>query len=249
MNTACLLLHGFGGTPFEMRPLVPALEALGFECRLPTMPGHGTSVEDLSKTGYMDWLNCALENYDQLAESHEAVALVGFSMGGVLALHLAAQRNALAVAALAPPIRTHSFLPWHMPDWRLPFMGVVRHIKPILKTEPRSEHARRVAPWEGYEGAMPLTSLHSFKRGLTLMRGSLRFVTAPVFLMASRRDLFSPVRGALEIARRVNSEDVTVRVVTIPGTSGQHMLTTHVQCAATTAMETAAFLKRFHAAP
>ncbi len=248
MHTACLLLHGFGGTPFEMRPLVPALEVLGFECRLPLLPGHGTSIGDLSKTGYMDWLNCALENYDQLAESHEAVAVVGFSMGGALALHVAAQRKALAVAALAPPIRIYSFRPWHMPDWRLPFMGFARHIKPIFKTEPRSEHARRVAPWEGYEGAMAVKPLHSFKRGLALLRGSLRFVTAPVFLMASRRDLFSPPHGAMEIARRVNSEDVTVRVITIPGTSGQHMLTTHVQCAAATAAETAAFLTRFHAA-
>ena len=38
-----LLLHGFSGNPYTMRPLQAPLEALGMEVSLPLLRGHGAS--------------------------------------------------------------------------------------------------------------------------------------------------------------------------------------------------------------
>ena len=52
--TACLLVHGFGGSPFEVLPVAEALEASGFPVSAPTLPGHDTSIDDWRRTGWKD---------------------------------------------------------------------------------------------------------------------------------------------------------------------------------------------------
>ena len=37
---ACLVLHGLGGGPYELQPLIAALEAAGLQVLAPIMPGH-----------------------------------------------------------------------------------------------------------------------------------------------------------------------------------------------------------------
>ena len=85
-DTACLLLHGFGGSPFEMEPLVPGLTSLGCTVDLPTLPGHDSSVGEFRRTFFPDWLAYAEDRYLSLCRSHKLVIPNGFSMGGSLAL-------------------------------------------------------------------------------------------------------------------------------------------------------------------
>src|SRR2546428_11933352 len=51
----CLLVHGFTGTPEEMRPLGEALTARGFPVYAVRLAGHGTDVADLARTRWTDW--------------------------------------------------------------------------------------------------------------------------------------------------------------------------------------------------
>ena len=37
---ACLVLHGLGGGPYEMGPVIDALEAEGLRVSAPILPGH-----------------------------------------------------------------------------------------------------------------------------------------------------------------------------------------------------------------
>jgi carboxylesterase len=37
---SCLVLHGLGGGPYELNPLIEALEADGLRVSAPVMPGH-----------------------------------------------------------------------------------------------------------------------------------------------------------------------------------------------------------------
>ncbi|HLY83237.1 MAG TPA: hypothetical protein VKQ71_09625, partial [Acidimicrobiales bacterium] len=58
-RAGALLLHGFTGSPWSMRPVAEALAATGFTVELPLLPGHGTSVDDLAETGWEDWSGAA----------------------------------------------------------------------------------------------------------------------------------------------------------------------------------------------
>ena len=39
-DLSCLVLHGLGGGPYELQPLIAALEAAGVRVLAPIMPGH-----------------------------------------------------------------------------------------------------------------------------------------------------------------------------------------------------------------
>lgn len=85
------LVHGLGGTGATMQPLAAALGGRGHRCLVPTLPGHGTSVDDLRTRTWAEWL----------AAVPEAEILVGQSMGAALCLAAAAERGAAVTAVVA----------------------------------------------------------------------------------------------------------------------------------------------------
>ncbi|HTO99470.1 MAG TPA: alpha/beta fold hydrolase [Myxococcales bacterium] len=108
---ACLLLHGLTGSPAEMRPVGEALAAAGFRALGPLLPGHGTRPEDLASVTRADLLRAAEEALLSLRGARR-LFLCGLSVGGLLAIHLAARSFAseglpefAAVALLAPAIQ------------------------------------------------------------------------------------------------------------------------------------------------
>lgn len=87
-----LLLHGFTGNPSSMRPVGEWLAARGHAVEGPRYPGHGTVWRDLARYRWQDWVGEAKGALDRLTARTEAVVACGLSMGGAMALHLAATR-------------------------------------------------------------------------------------------------------------------------------------------------------------
>lgn len=88
-----------------MEPVAEALRQAGFAVDLPLLPGHGTRWEDLEVTSARSILRAAQASADRLAARCRTVSAVGLSMGGTLALHLAAQRRLAAVSVINPGLR------------------------------------------------------------------------------------------------------------------------------------------------
>ena len=61
-----LLLHGFAGTPPELRRLGEELANAGWRCHGPLLAGHGTTPEDLARTRWEDWAASAEEALAEL---------------------------------------------------------------------------------------------------------------------------------------------------------------------------------------
>ncbi|MBF5041702.1 alpha/beta fold hydrolase [Aggregicoccus sp. 17bor-14] len=106
---ACLLVHGFTGSPWDLRPLGEALAGRGLRVRCPRLPGHGTTPRAMSSVGARDW-EAAVEG--ALAELSERstggrVFVGGLSMGALLAVLLAARHpeRVGALALVAPALR------------------------------------------------------------------------------------------------------------------------------------------------
>jgi carboxylesterase len=91
-----LVLHGFSGSPHAVRPLATAFAAAGHTVEAPLLPGHGTSVEDMVGTGFDDWSAAVAAAHRELAQRCRQVFVVGLSMGGTLALWLAAREPSVA---------------------------------------------------------------------------------------------------------------------------------------------------------
>jgi 2-succinyl-6-hydroxy-2,4-cyclohexadiene-1-carboxylate synthase len=77
-------LHGFTGSAADWNPLQ---EALGRPVRTVDFPGHGTRKLLRESAGYS--LAAHLNLITETAQGHDRVTLVGYSMGGRLALHWA----------------------------------------------------------------------------------------------------------------------------------------------------------------
>jgi carboxylesterase len=96
---AALLLHGFGDTPQTLAHLAAYLHDRGWTVRVPLLPGHGRTLGEWARTRAADWLDAARAELATLRRQHDAVALVGLSMGGALASVLAAEESARDTAA------------------------------------------------------------------------------------------------------------------------------------------------------
>jgi carboxylesterase len=62
-----IVIHGFTGSPFSMRPLARAIAAAGYTVELPLLPGHGRSLDDMKPTGWSDWSGAVEGVYQDLA--------------------------------------------------------------------------------------------------------------------------------------------------------------------------------------
>jgi carboxylesterase len=85
-----LLLHGFTGSPWELRLLAESLAAKGLHVRVPRLPGHGGTPEDLLWVTWPDWERAAVEAHGELSSARRVV-VGGLSMGALLAVALGAR--------------------------------------------------------------------------------------------------------------------------------------------------------------
>src|SRR5580698_9534302 len=76
-----LLCHGFTGTPQTLRPWADYLADKGLTVSLPRLPGHGTTWQDMSSTGWHDWFAEVDRAFTTLAGQCEEVFVFGLSMG------------------------------------------------------------------------------------------------------------------------------------------------------------------------
>ncbi len=103
-----LLIHGFTGTPRDLANLGSRLQSSGFTVSIPRLPGHGTNAGDFLQSGWRDWLRASVDAYADLRARCETVHVVGFSMGGIIAVLLAARFPVARLVLLAPALRTRN---------------------------------------------------------------------------------------------------------------------------------------------
>lgn len=100
-----LILHGFGDTPQSVRALATDLHAHGWTVRAPLLCGHGSSLSAFTVACADDWLSDARTALEELRSHTTHVTVVGQSMGGALAVILAADTPIEAMVLLTPFVR------------------------------------------------------------------------------------------------------------------------------------------------
>jgi carboxylesterase len=98
-----VLVHGFGGTPAEVRALGQVLNDAGWTVSGPRLPGFGSDLPTLPERRYADWLAAVQEAVQSLRHAgHAPILLAGYSLGGTIALALAPAARPDGVVLLAP---------------------------------------------------------------------------------------------------------------------------------------------------
>jgi len=99
---AALRVHGFPGTPAEMRPIGAVLRDAGWNVHGLMLPGLGADIANLERRAGRDWSDAVRQALGKLQQSHSPVLLVGYSMGGSLALNAAREQRPEGLVLLAP---------------------------------------------------------------------------------------------------------------------------------------------------
>lgn len=124
---AVLLVHGFPGTPAELRPLGEAFHLAGWTAQGILLPGFGPDIRTILARSYADWAEAVRRALAALRQEHSPVLLLGYSMGGALAAAVGGEATdgrplADGVILLAPF--------WlAVPDWQ---RALLRVLKPFL---------------------------------------------------------------------------------------------------------------------
>src|SRR5260370_23954362 len=133
-GVSALLIHGLSGTPFEMRYLGERLTAAGVRVCGVRLAGHAGASEELGTSTHAQWYESVVEGFERLHRYGDPVAVVGLSMGAVLAARLAAHQ-AEPVAGVVM-LSSAFFLPlWE----RAPLKAPRTLVPPVHPTYPRRQ--------------------------------------------------------------------------------------------------------------
>lgn len=102
MRGAALLVHGFPGTPADMRPLAASLAAAGWDVDAPLLPGFGPQIITLPNRRHVEWRDTVAERVRLLRTEHDTVIVVGHSLGASVSIVAAQREMADGYALLAP---------------------------------------------------------------------------------------------------------------------------------------------------
>ncbi|MCL6634594.1 MAG: alpha/beta fold hydrolase [Peptococcaceae bacterium] len=193
-ETGCLLIHGFTGTPAEMRQMGDYLHARGCTVMGVRLAGHGTRPSDLRGKTWRDWVGSAAAGLADLRAKCSRVYTVGLSMGGTISLYLAAFDRVDGAIAICAPVYLDLKLYLARPlKYLFNFKNeVTRNIKDPAA---RSGHL-------AYTGAPPGAVIQLLAL-LRSARSGLGRITAPVLLFQAEDDCIVPRENAPFIYQRV----------------------------------------------
>jgi len=194
-SVGCVLIHGFTGTPWTYSELAPELISNNISVSVPLLPGHGSKPEDLQNVRWQDWYESALDAFISLKNRCDRVFVAGHSVGGAIALLIAARNDVNGVISLSTPLKFDT-------------PGV--KILPLLKFFVRcikkpSSHFSRIRE-AGYD-CYPTGGVLECVRLLKTLEGEIEKVRCPALFIHARGDRRVNSRNLDMLLQRVSSSE------------------------------------------
>ncbi len=199
-RVGCLLVHGFTGAPKEMRWMGEYLAGQGCTVLGVRLAGHATSLDDMMRMHWEDWLASVEDGYCLLNGCTDQVFLIGLSMGGILSLLFASQHPVSGVVAMSTP--------YSLPDDpRLPFIRILLpFVSAVKKGPPDWRNPEAVKDHVEYP-MIPTRGVIQLRELLSEMRNALPLVRIPALIVHSKQDGGVPPENAEQIIAALGSQD------------------------------------------
>ncbi len=233
-GVAFLICHGFRGTAYNTRGLGEFIHSLGHTAIGILLPGHGTTVEEMTKVRYYHWRDFLEKKYLEERSKYRRLFLIGFSMGGSLCLDIAAKnadsfRPAGIITISAPVFFNGVFngrLVLHQPGMLL--TGILQYTNPVYNMGNYSPSVKRINPWIGYGKEFSMPSLHSFKMAMPGIRRGLPRVAVPYCNIMAANDRTVSHENQQYILSNIGSREKRGYMMILPSdVTNMHSLLTH----------------------
>lgn len=180
-----LLLHGFGDTPQTLSLLANHLSKAGFAVFAPLLPGHGRSMVEFTSSRAGDWIAAAQEAFAEMRSRYRVTSVSGLSMGGALAVIVAADHHDIASLVLFAPYLG-------MPRWLKAVAATHwawgRLVGPVTANSPRSIHDPLERDRNLSYGQVTGRTIFELSRVVSCARRALPRVLTPTLIIQSRED-------------------------------------------------------------
>jgi carboxylesterase len=184
---ACLLIHGFTGTPKEMRWMGEYLHGQGYTCLGVRLAGHATEPEDMVRSRWTDWTASVEDGYNLLCGLTDTIFLIGLSMGGTLSLLMSTRLKVSGVIAMSTPSR----LPTDYPVWLMQLTSHFVKYRSKSNGAPGNGWFDKAAYREHIAYSQnPVRSAAELKKLTVEMLAALPKVSVPVLLMHSKDERY-----------------------------------------------------------
>lgn len=204
-----LLIHGLGGTQYDLGSMHKRLKNAGFVTHSLTLPGHGTTPQDLIHVHAEDWLEAVRLKYHEVIGAHEVLHVMGMCMGSLLAIEtVKRERHSKGrLVALAPPVYIDGWAtPWYRGARSLLYHvpGVPARMK-VAEEDPygiKNEQLRAIvkAKFERGEnfhyGWVPLACVREVDRLRAIVMKDLGKIDCPTLVVHAREDELTSLRSA-----------------------------------------------------
>lgn len=213
---AVFLIHGLGGTQYDLGSMHKRLKNAGFVTHSLTLPGHGTTPEDLAGVRAEDWLEAVRLKYREIVDQHEVLHLMGMCMGALLAVETAKrERHAKGkLVALAPPVYIDG---WATPWYRglRPLLYHVPGLPERMKVEEedpygiKNEQLRAIVKAKFERGEnfhyrwVPLACIREVDRLRGFVMKGLERIACPTLVVHAREDELTSLRSAHYLVERI----------------------------------------------
>ena len=203
--------HGFTGSPVSMQGWSESLADAGFAVNMPLLAGHGTSWQDLARTPWEHWYRDFEAAYLELAGRCETVFVAGLSMGGALALRVAALHPVAGIAVVNPGL-TFS-------DKRAKYSKLLRH---VMKSVPAIGNDIKLPGVSEHAYARtPVAAVYQLSQLFEDTISRLPQVTAPTLVFRSTVDHVVPDTSLDMLKERIGSRELQV----VPLENSYHVAT------------------------
>ncbi len=196
-----LLIHGFTGSPPEMRLLGDYLHAQGLTVSAPLLPGHGETIEAMNECQWSDWAAHVEQAWGKLHQRCEMLFVGGLSMGSLLAIDLAVKHPETHGAMLYSPALK-------IADRLIHFTPLLKY---FMKAKPKSSGTDLTDPqapqrtWS-YR-SWPLPAAHELLKLIRHVEAILPQLTCPLLAVQSKRDRIIRPNSAVQVCERAGSTD------------------------------------------
>ena len=196
-DEACLLIHGITSTPGELRELGERLNQQGYTVSGVRMKGHGTTIEELEKCTWKDWVDSAITEFEKLRKTCSKVNVIGHSMGSMVSLHIAENHDVNRIVAMSPPLVSTNKM--------LRYVGIIKYFRRYNNWIPKTYTPDQKKYMVGYY-KVPIRSLHEMNKLIADVRKNLQKINQPILIINSLSDrAISPV-GIEILMSQVSSE-------------------------------------------
>ncbi len=195
-NIGVLLIHGFTSTTSSMMYLAQQFSEAGFHIELPSLPGHGTTWQNLNKIGYQDWI-AELQKSLQILQSRASnIYVCGLSLGGALALRLSQIHPEISGMILI----NHACKFTH-PKFRfVPLLRFLIPSTPAIASDIKDPNEKEIAYTR-----TPTNGVYQMLRLLKIIRKSLPQTRQPVLMFKSKEDHVIPHISTLFTFEKIGS--------------------------------------------